>query len=92
MKEGDKQEYNLSALRMEFFDDDYACGEYARWIMERLLVLCDEENARRIHDAIVDEVIEDVYETSAWQEFGEFSSGDVDLAIGRVLRDRLGLE
>lgn len=87
-----KQKWTLSALRLEFFDDDYACGEYARWIMERLLVLCDEENARRIHDAIVDDVIEDVYETSAWQEFGELNASDVDLAIGRVMTERLGIE
>lgn len=41
---------------------------------------------------IMDEIIEDVMETSSWNEDGDYNEDDIRLAIGRVLMGRLGIE
>ena len=38
------------------------------------------------------EIIEDVMETSAWEDEGYYNEDDIRLAIGRVLMGRLGIE
>lgn len=40
----------------------------------------------------LDDVIDDVIETSAWKEEGYYSEDDIRLAIGRVMSERLKIE
>lgn len=42
-----------------------------------------------VFKAIADDIVEDVLETSGISEGDGFSDGDVALAIGRVLKDKL---
>ena len=43
-------------------------------------------------NTFIESVIEDVVETSAWSDNGFFNEDDVRLAIGRVLKQRLGVQ
>lgn len=61
-------------------------------IASEILKTCTDDYAGRIWEKISDDVIEDVMECSGIDDEGEFSSGDVSLAIGRVLLGRLGDE
>lgn len=45
-----------------------------------------------IRRAILDEVVADVMETSAYSENGTWNDDDIKLAVGRVLMNKLGLE
>lgn len=45
-----------------------------------------------IRRAILDEVVSDVAETSAFKENGIWNDDDIKLAVGRVLMNKLGLE
>lgn len=45
-----------------------------------------------IRRAILDEVVADVVETSAFKENGTWNDDDIKLAVGRVLMNKLGLE
>lgn len=60
-----------------------ATGEgYARQILEH------ESGCGGI---FMDDVIEDVMQTSAWNDEGYYNTDDVRLAIGRVFKRRLGV-
>ena len=83
----DDKKWTLSALRLMFFRDED--GEIAQPVYDRLLKITDKDYARSLCKFIQDRVIEDVFETSAWQEEGVFSDGDISLAIGRVLVEML---
>lgn len=56
------------------------------------LTICTSDYAARIWENIGNDVISDVVECSAICDEGYFSDGDVVLAIGRVLCNRLGIE
>lgn len=63
------------------------------WVMTKAT---DEDYARQIleHESgfgntFMEDVIEDVIETSAWEEEGYYNEDDVRLAIGRVFKRRL---
>ena len=62
------------------------------YIKRHMLQITDYDYAERITDAIADEVAEDIRETSDFATTGEWSYGDMGLAIGRVLCKRLGIE
>lgn len=59
---------------------------------EHLCRLTDNDYARAIGDLILDEVLEDVRVSSSFEANGMWGNDDVDLAIGRVLCKKLGLE
>ncbi len=54
--------------------------------------LTDNDYARAIGDLILDEVLEDVRTSSSFEANGMWNHDDIDLAIGRVLCKKLGLE
>ena len=56
-------------------------GEYARYILKH-----EKENS------FVDDVIDDVIDSSAWEEEGYYNNDDIRLAIGRVFMGRMGIE
>lgn len=51
-----------------------------------------DEYVRPIWDAIRHDVIDDVKETSAWEDEGYFNEDDVRLAIGRAFCNILEIE
>jgi len=58
--------------------------EYARYILEH--------KSAETESTFMDEVIEDVICSSAWDEEGCYNDDDIRLSIGRVLMERLGVE
>jgi hypothetical protein len=50
------------------------------------------EEPGRENKTILEDIIEDVLTSSAWDEDGYYNDDDIRLAIGRVLIDRLGIE
>ena len=64
-------------------------SDYARCILE------DKEKDEEYGytgNTFMEDVIENVLETSAWDDDGYYNEDDIRLAIGRVLIDRLGIE
>lgn len=57
--------------------------EYARHILE----LEDVTG-----NTVMDDIIKNVLETSAWEEEGYYSYDDIRFAIGRILMARLGVK
>ena len=68
------------------------CRNVRGYIKRHMLQITDYDYAEYITDAITDEVAEDMLETSDCVNTGEWSFGDADRAIGRVLCKRLGIE
>ncbi len=62
-----------------------AIGEVAT----KLLKTCADDYASRIWTAIEEDVVADVLECSAAAEDGGFTDGDVALAVGRTVHERL---
>lgn len=71
-------EYNVYEIM------NYAVSnEYVRYILEH------EDEITEC--TFMDDVIENVMETSAWEDEGYYNEDDIRLAIGRVFIDRLGI-
>ena len=60
----------------------------SREYIEDLLLVKSEET----HTTLLDDIIQNVLETSAWEEEDSYTDSDVRLAIGRELLSRLGVE
>lgn len=43
-------------------------------------------------ETILDAIMQDVLDCSAWEESGYYNESDVRFAIGRVLMERIGIE
>lgn len=63
---------------------DAVSSDYARYILEH------EDSWTGI--SVMEEVISDIMETSAWNDEGYYNDDDVRLAIGRVLMARMEIE
>lgn len=59
-------------------------SDYARYILEH------EDSWTEI--TVMQEIIENVMETSAWNDAGYYNEDDVRFAIGRVLMERMEIE
>lgn len=59
-------------------------SEYTRYILEQ------EDDVTK--NTFMEDVIEDVMETSAWKNEGYYNDDDIRLAIGREFVARLGAE
>lgn len=44
------------------------------------------------NQTILDRIIQNVLDCSAWEESGYYSESDIRFAIGRVLMERIGIE
>ena len=51
-----------------------------------------EHENEETENTFMDDVIDDVMCTSAWDEEGYYNDDDIRLSIGRVLMERLGIE
>lgn len=54
-------------------------------------VVSDDYSTEILYD-IIEDVIDNVKETSAYEDEGTWNNDDIKLAVGRVLMGRLGLE
>ena len=57
--------------------------EYARYILEH-----EDENGT----SLMADIVQNVLETSAWEDEGYYNEFDIRLAIGRELMARLGID
>ena len=58
--------------------------DYARYILE------DEDEVTK--NTLMEDIIQNVLETSAWEDEGYYNEDDIRLAIGRELMTRLGID
>jgi hypothetical protein len=58
-------------------------GDYVRYILE--------DKGEEDKSTFMEDVIDDVMCSSAWDEEGYYNDDDIRLSIGRVLMDRLGI-
>lgn len=58
----------------------------------KLLTACVDDYDSRIWNVIKEDVVNDVMECSGVQDGDGFTEGDVALAIGRSIAERLGIE
>lgn len=59
-------------------------SDYARYMLEDIDIITG--------NTMMDDIIKNVIETSAWEEEGYYSDDDVRLAIGRELMARLDVQ
>lgn len=59
-------------------------SEYARYILEQ------EDEVTE--NTMMEDIIQNVLDTSAWEDEGYYNDDDIRLAIGRELMARLGIE
>ena len=68
-------------------------------ILYHLSLCMDSDAAIKVADAtderghtVLEDVIDDIKTSSAWEDDGHYNDDDVRLAIGRVVMKRLGVE
>ena len=64
-------------------------SEYVRYILEHTE---EDADGYPVSPTFLEDVIEDVKCSSAWDDEGYYNDDDIRLAIGRVLIDRLGID
>lgn len=76
------------AMGMTYYEDDVDADEVNGMVVNRLANIMDTSDAQKIADVIYFEVADDVADTADPQNW---NSGDVDIALVRVLKKRLGI-
>ena len=68
-------------------------------ILHHLRLCMDSDSAIKVDDSknakgitVMDDVMDDIKASSAWEDNGHYNDDDVRLAIGRVMTKRLGVE
>ena len=82
MRKMNKEEKKIIENEIRMIMQNAASSDYARYILEH-----ENENDK----TFMEDVIEDIVETSAWEDEGYYNEDDIRLAIGRVLITRLGI-
>ena len=83
MREMSKEELKLISYEITGIMTIATSDEYARYILEH-----EDENGT----SLMEDIIQNVLETSAWEDEGYYNEYDIRLAIGRELMSRLGIE
>lgn len=89
MRKMKKEEKKLIEIEISQVMRNAVGSDYARYILEERE---RDEEYNYIGNTFMDDVIEDVMHSSAWDDEGYYNDDDIRLAIGRVLMDRLGIE
>ena len=84
MRKMEKEEKKILEIEIEQIMRNAASSDYARYIMKSRV----EWDERTFMEAVID----DVMETSAWDDEGYYNDDDIRLAIGRVLIERLEID
>lgn len=77
-----KEEKKVIETEIRMVMQNAVSSDYARYILEH-------KKKRR---TFMDDVIDDVLCSSAWEDEGYYNDDDIRLAIGRVMMDRLGID
>ena len=72
-------EYEVTKIMRSATSDDYT-----RYILEQEDVITE--------NTLMEDIIQNVLETSAWEDEGYYNEDDIRLAIGRELMARLGID
>ena len=83
MREMSKEELRKISYEITRIMTMATSDEYARYILEH-----EDENGTEL----MEDIIQNVLETSAWEDEGYYNEYDIRLAIGRELLSRLGIE
>lgn len=59
-------------------------SDYARYILE--------SNSEETNNTFMNDVIDDVLTSSAWEDEGYYNDDDIRLAIGRVFMERMNID
>ena len=89
MRKMKKEEKKLIEIEISQVMRNAVGSDYARYILEERE---RDEEYNYIGNTFMEDVIEDVMCSSAWDDEGYYNDDDIRLAIGRVLMDRLGIE
>ena len=89
MRKMKKEEKKLIEIEISQVMRNAVGSDYARYILEERE---RDEEYNYIGNTFMEDVIEDVMRSSAWDDEGYYNDDDIRLAIGRVLMDRLGIE
>lgn len=82
MRKMNKEEKKFIEAEIRMVMQKAVSSDYARYILEH----------KKNRSTFVDDVIDDVLSSSAWEDEGFYNDDDIRLAIGRVLMDRLGID
>ena len=83
MRKMNKEEKKIIENEIRMIMQKSVSSDYARYILEH-----ENENDK----TFMEDVIDDVIETSAWEDEGYYNEDDISLAIGRIFMERLGIE
>ena len=78
--------YEKKMIEREITDimTDSVSSDYAKYILKSKC----EDDGRTFMEAVID----DVMDTSAWDEEGYYNDDDIRLSIGRIFMERLNIE
>lgn len=82
-REMSKEERRRVAFEISEIMRNAVSDEYSKYILEQ------EDSSG---NTLLEDIIKNVMETSAWKDEGYYNSSDIKLAIGRELMVRLGIE
>ena len=89
MKEMSKDERRFLKQTIEEILAQAVTKDYAKYILENT---DDGEENCEYEITLMEHIVDNVLETSAWENEGNWNDDDVRLAIGRELMDRLGID
>lgn len=84
MRKMNKEEKKIIENEIRMIMQNAVSSEYVRYILEH-------EN-EETESTFMEDVIDDIMCSSAWDEEGYYNFDDIRLSIGRVLMERLGIE
>lgn len=90
MREMTVNERQIIETEVRMLLQNSVSSEYVRYILEDREK--DEEEYGCVGNTFMEDVIEDVRTSSAWDDEGYYNEDDIRLAIGRTVMARLGIE
>lgn len=89
MHKMNKEEKKIIENEIKMIMQNAVGSEYAKYILKDRE---KDEEYNYIGNTFMEDIIEDVIHSSAWNDEGYYNDDDIRLAIGRVLIDRLRID
>lgn len=84
MRKMNKEQREQIELEIAKIMQNAVSSEYSTYILEQ------EDNTTG--NTLMEDIVQNVMETSAWEDEGYYNEDDIRLSIGRELMTRLGVE
>ena len=84
MRKMNKEQRTQIELEIAKIMQNAVSSEYSTYILEQ------EDNTTG--NTLMEDIVQNVMETSAWEDEGYYNEDDIRLSIGRELMTRLGVE